>query len=205
MTSPLALLHKGILRPIDASDVYAQPRAEFLRWEKAGVLLRIAYGYYAHVPEAVRGGSWRPDIESIALGVGQADYGKNNVALMHLSAARIHAAIPRALAVAVVAVPKQRPVLETEFGRIHFVKRDVERLKRIRTDTELGTGWITTVEQTTLDLARRPKLVPDMDLVIEEALASLLQRCDFKKMRTIADKQNMNSTLSRLLKIAKDD
>ena len=128
------------------------------------MLLKVSYGYYAHVPEAERGGSWRPSIEAIALGIGQADYGKNEVALMHLSAARIHAAIPRAIAVAVLAVPKQRPRLETEFGRIFFVKMRVENLKRVRTETELGAGWVTSIEQTVLDITKRPSLVEGMEV-----------------------------------------
>lgn len=202
MTPSLASLRRGVLRPRDAAGLYTQPALQFRRLELEGVLLKIAHGYFAHIPEAERNGSWRPEIEAIALGIAQADYGKNHVALMHLSAARIHGAIPRAIAVAVVAVPKQRPPLKTEFGRIYFVKRSVERLKRVRTKTELGEGWVTTIEQTALDLVRRRSLVEGMDAVVEEALHNLTLRSDIKKIQDIAETQNMNSTLNRLLKMA---
>ena len=99
---------------------------------------------------SLRRGVWRPEIEALALGIGQADYGVNGVALMHPSAARVQGAIPRAIAVAVLAVPKQRPTLETTCSRIVFVKRDVARLKRMRIETELATGWCTSIEQTAL-------------------------------------------------------
>jgi hypothetical protein len=58
-----------------------------------------------------------PDLKGVALGIGQADYGVDSVALMGVSAARMHGAIPR-LAVAVLAVPKQRPPLRTGDARI---------------------------------------------------------------------------------------
>ena len=54
-----------------------------------------------------------------------------------------------------VAVPKQRPVLATEIGEIGFAKRDVTRLDVERVRTELVSGWVTTVEQTLLDIAGR--------------------------------------------------
>jgi len=198
MVSPLASLKRGVLRPRDAEEIYVQPYAEFHRWEKEGVLLKVAHGYYALIPEASRGGHWRPSIEALALGIGQADYGRNDVALMHLSAARIHASIPRAIAVAVLAVPKQRPTLETIFGRIYFVKRKVGGLKRIRTETELGAGWVTSMEQTLLDIAKRPNLVDGMENVADEAVMSLNQRVDLKKTREIAEVQRMTSVFNRI-------
>ena len=198
MASPLATLRQGILRPQDARGIYKQPARYFFRWEKEGVLLKISHGYYALVPESERGTNWRPSIEAIALGIGQADYGRNEVALMHLSAARIHAAIPRAVAVAVLAVPKQRPWMETKFGRIFFIKRHVENLKRVQTETEFGNGWVTSIEQTVLDITKRLSLVAGMEAVSKDAVSTLIQRADFKKMRVIAEKQRMKSTLIRI-------
>lgn len=197
MVAPLASLKRGVLRPRDAAELYVQPRAEFLRLEKTGVLLKVAHGYYVVVPEANRGIGWRPDIEAIALGIGQADYGKDAVALMHISAARIHGAIPRAIALAVLAVPKQRPTLETKFGRILFVKRNVAELKRIRIDTELGSGWVTSIEQTTLDLAKRENLVSDFSGVVQEAAITLLLRTDKEKLRAFAKEKRMSSSLEK--------
>ena len=198
MAKPIASLRRGVIRPRDAAELYVQPRAEFLRLEETGVLLRAAHGYYALIPEASRGGYWRPEIEAIALGIGQADYGKNAVALMHFSAARIHGVIPRALAVAVLAVPKQRPTLETKCGRIVFVKRDVAALKRIRIETELATGWSTSTEQTTLDLARRPDLITGLSNVARDATSLLIARCNAERLAELVREQRMGAALVRV-------
>lgn len=198
MASPLASLKRGVLRPRDAAEIYTQPALQFRRWEREGVLLKVAHGYYAHIPESARGNEWRPEIEALALGLGQADYGRNEVALMHLSAARIHGAIPRALAVAVLAVPKQRPTLETTCGRIVFVKRDVGVLKRMRVETELATGWSTNLEQTTMDLARRPDLVKGLSNVARDAACSLFVRSDEDKLSALIQEQRMGAALARL-------
>lgn len=198
MVSPLASLKRGVLRPRDAAEIYVQPHAEFHRWEKEGVLLKVAHGYYAHIPEASRGGHWRPEIEALALGIGQADYGVNGAVLMHLSAARVQGAIPRAIAVAVLAVPKQRPMLETTCGRIVFVKRDVAVLKRIRIETELAMGWSTSIEQTTLDLARRPDLVTGLSNVARDAAVSLIPRCSEERLADLAREQRLGGALVRV-------
>lgn len=204
MVSPLASLRQGVLRPRDAAEMYSQPARLFNYWEKEGVLLKVAHGYYVHIPESSRGTSWRPEIEALALGIGQADYGKNEVALMHISAARIHAAIPRALAVAVVAVPKRRPSLETTCGQIIFVQRDVGSLKKIRIDTELATGWCTSIEQTALDLAGRPGLVKGLGEATKEAAQTLFDRVNEKKLQAVIRDQRMGSALARLKSWAKD-
>lgn len=193
------------MRPQDATNIYTQPRLQFRRLAVEGVLLKIAHGYYALVPEASRGSLWRPEIESLALGIGQADYGANGAILMHLSAARIQSAIPRAIAVAIIAVPKQRPALETPYGRIVFVKRDVARLKRIKVKTELGDGWSTSKEQTALDLAGRPDLIKGMSQVAQEAARSLFFLSDKNKLNSIAKDQRLKSALSRLVQWVNSD
>jgi len=198
MKASIAALKKGVLRPRDAKEIYTQPALQFKRLEKTGVLLKLAHGYYLHIPEAMRGKAWRPEIEAIALALGQADYGKNEVALMHISAARIHGAIPRAIALAVLAVPKQRPILETKFGRIIFVKRDVSELQRIRIDTELGSGWATNLEQTTLDLANRENLIVDFKEVVREAAITLFQRVSREKLIAFATKTDMAPSFSKV-------
>lgn len=204
MKPTLAALRRGVLRPRDAAEIYTQPALQFRRLEMEGVLLKVAHGYYAHIPEASRGASWRPEIEALALGIGQADYGVNEVALMHLSAARLQGAIPRAIAVAVLAVPKQRPTLETSCGRIIFVKRDVARLKRIKVKTELATGWCTSNEQTAVDLARRPDLVKGMSHVAREAACALFALSDKGILDSLVKDQRMGSALNRLADWMKD-
>jgi len=194
----LARRTNHILRPKDASDVYAYPRAEFARLEGAGVLLRIATGYYAlHPMNRLGDRRWRPDLHSVALGIGTADYGRDQVSLMAASAARLHGAIPRAVATAVVAVPKQRPILETPVGRVIFVKRDCAKLDLERVDTELLPGWTTTIEQTLLDLAARPGLgaLPDTDLAA--SIRALAVRADWDLLTRLAAEQHKPAALSR--------
>ena len=204
MTPTLASLKRGVLRPRDAAGIYTQPSLQFRRLEMDGVLLKVAHGYYAHIPESSRGTNWRPEIEALALGIAQADYGKHEVALMHISAARLHGAIPRALAVAVLAVPKQRPNLETTCGRIIFVRRDVDSLKKIRVETELATGWCTSLEQTVLDLARRPDLVKGLTEVSRDAARTLFGRINEKKLQAVLNEQRMGSAINRLKSWAKN-
>src|SRR3954451_23314264 len=105
----LARVPFGIVRPVDAAGVYAFPPREFRRLEGAGALHRVATGYYAVVPAAARGREWLPSLEAVAYGIPAADYGPDAAVLMGISAARMLGAIPRGLAVAVVAVPRQRP------------------------------------------------------------------------------------------------
>ncbi|GAA4536033.1 hypothetical protein [Pseudonocardia xishanensis] len=98
-------------------------------------------------------------------------------ALMGVSAARIHGAIPRALSVAGVAGQRHRRTLELSDrdAVVLFVRRDIARLDVQRHRTELGQGWVTTVEQTLLDLIARPDLggVPGL---AQEAVAALISR-----------------------------
>ncbi len=204
MRKTLASLRQGVLRPQDVISIYTQPHVQFRRLEKDGVLLKIAHGYYALIPEASRGSRWRPEVESLALGIGQADYGVNGAVLMHLSAARLQGAIPRAIAVAVVAIPKQRPMLQTPYGRIVFVQRDTARLKRMKVKTELGEGWSTNKEQTTLDLARRPDLVEGMSSVAHEAARTLYFLSDKNKLDLIANDQRLKSALGRVTQWAQN-
>lgn len=169
----IATAEPRLIRPRDLRERYADPTKEVLRLAERGVLRRVAHGYYAVVPEEARGGRWRPSIEGVALGIGLADYGHESVALMGVSAARVLGAIPRALGAAVVAIEKQRPVLETEDGKIYFVARPVGALDVQRGRTELATGWVTTPEQTVLDLCDRPALGDQHATDVEDAIREL--------------------------------
>ena len=68
----------------------------------------------------------RARLEAVAYGICAADYGADAVVLMGLSAARLHGAVPRALAVAVVAVGKNRPnlTLGDRDALVVFVRRE---------------------------------------------------------------------------------
>jgi AbiEi antitoxin C-terminal domain len=185
-----------VLRPRDALDVYAHPRAELARLAHLGVVSHLATGYYAMVPPDRLGDDrWQPELDAAALGLAQADYGVSAVALMGTSAARHHGAIPRALAVAVVAVPKQRPALDTHVGRVVFVKRDVTRLDLERIDTPLTSGWVTTPEQTLLDLADRPSLGGLTEAEAGEAVRALAARVDWPQLAGLAARQRKPGAL----------
>lgn len=198
LPTPLARTPSGVLRPADAHGVYAHPSPEFRRLTHRGVLHKLATAYYAVVPPPARGERWRPSLESAAYGIAAADYGADAVALMGLSAARLHGALPRALTVAIVAVPKQRPVLHLadRNAQLVFVRRDTQRLDAERVRTDLGTALVTAVEQTVLDLAHRPTLggVPNEAMA---AVAALWQRCSPKALEKIAREQRLRTALTR--------
>jgi len=198
---PPALARRAnrVVRPADAADIYVNPRAEFARLTKLGAMKRLATGYYALMPPRRTGDSqWTPELEAAALGIANADYGTANVALMGVSAARYHGAIPRALGVAVVAAPKQRPVMTTEVGRVVFVKRDVPRLDVERIETELGPGWVTTREQTMLDLTARPALGDLAPADVEQAIRTLAAQADLALLEHLAKTQRRPGALREI-------
>jgi predicted transcriptional regulator of viral defense system len=199
---PSVLLRRPfrVLRPQDAADVYAHPRPEFARLSDTGVLHRLANGYYAVVPDDQIDLAWLPELETSALGIAAADQGIDAVALMGLSAARVHGAVPRALGVAVVATTGHRNNLNLidRDAIVVFVRRDVRRLDSQRHKMELGQGWVTSVEQTLLDLAARPEL-GGLPAEAEAAIHALIPRADHAVLRDLAIAQRRRATLNRIL------
>jgi hypothetical protein len=199
----LARRRTRVFRPRDLADIYAHPRAEVARLAGIGAVRRLATGYYALVPQHRLGDpTWAPDLAAIALGIAQIDYGIDAVALMGPSAARIHGAIPRALATGVVAAPKQRPPLHTDRGKITFVTRNVSTLDIERTGTELGDGWLTTVEQTILDLAARPTLGGLSEADAHEAIRALATRADWSLVERLATTAHRPAALRSAVRMA---
>lgn len=187
-----------VVRPRDLKGLYVNPSSELARLEEQGAVRRVARGYYALVPaESMGQREWRPSIEALALGVAVADYGADRVALMGPSAARLHGALPRALALGSVAIPKQRPPLKTRWGRIGFHTRDVSRLDLERVDTDLAAGYQTTVEQTILDLARWADTWDVSIEMIVEAIAVLAGRANWSLTRDLALKQGERAAYVR--------
>jgi predicted transcriptional regulator of viral defense system len=191
-----------VLRPVEAEGIYSNPRAEFARLERAGALHRLAPGLYAAVPDDRIGRAWQPPLEAAALGIACTGGHASDSALMGISAARVLDAIPRALNVAIVAVTRHRRTLELTDRRavIHFVRRDVARLDLQRHRTELGQGWVTTIEQTLLDLAARPALggAPD---AAREAITALIPRADMTLLQELATRQRRRRALNDVLAI----
>jgi hypothetical protein len=205
VTIPTKLARRAnkVLRPRDAADVYAHPRGEFERLLEQAVLSHISTGYYALAPlERLGDPRWRPDLAAAALGVAQADYGRDLVALMGVTAARRHGALPRAIGTAVVAVPKQRPLLRTNVGDVVFVKRDVRGLDLERVETELTTGWMTTPEQTALDIAARPGLGGIEDSDADSILRALTRKIDWTVTEELARAQRRPGALARVKEAA---
>lgn len=198
---PPPLVRRGrVLRPADAHSIYAYPRPEFRRLERAGALHRLADGLYAVVPDDRVGLDWLPDLEAVALGVASAGGHTNSTALMGISAARVHGALPRAVNVATVAVDRHRRTLHLadREAEVLFIRRDVASLDLQRHRTELGNGWVTTIEQTLLDLIARPTLggAPD---AAHDAITALLPRADTDLLRDLARTQRRRAAVDRVL------
>lgn len=194
----LAALPLGTFRPAQAKHTYAYPAAEVARLHERGLLHRLADGYYVVVPRDMVGRNWMPGLETAAAGIASAIYGQDNIVVMGVSAARLHGAIPRALATATVAVPQQhRPIMLSDRPAIvRFVKRNTQGLDAERYDTELGSTLVTTPEQTILDLAHRPKL-GDSEIDVANAVAALHERSDKDRLETLATEQRRNASLQR--------
>jgi predicted transcriptional regulator of viral defense system len=194
----LAALGRRVLRPRDATALYRNPQAEFRRMAKTGVLRRIAHGYYLLPPlEQMGEPGWRPLVEHLALGVAVADHG-DQAALMGLSAARHHGAVPRAHATAWIAIPVVRRPLDCgPYGRVVFVPRDLDRLDLVRAHTPVADGWVTSVEQTIVDLARRPDYGGGADLA-HEVIEALWPRAEAGLVDELADQQRGRAALERV-------
>lgn len=199
LPASLARLPMKTLRPRDAAVAYAHPRAQVARLADRGLLHRVADGYYIVVPPDHVGQRWLPPLEAAAAGIGTTIYGADHAVLMGVSAARVLGAIPRALATAVVAVPKpHRPItLSDRAATVVFVKRDPQRLDVERIATALGPALTTTPEQTLLDLAHRSTL-GDAEADVPGAVTALYERSDRERLEELAGQQRLTASLRRV-------
>jgi hypothetical protein len=202
--SQLARLPLRTFRTADAAIAYAHPAPQLRRLEQLGVLHRLAHGYYTVVPQDQIGTGWMPTLEAAAAGIAAARFHPARAPLMGVSAARVHGALPRALAVAIVAAPTQHdPItLLDRPASVRFVKRDTARVDVETVTTELGRALVTSIEQTVLDLARRPALNVAEDQ-IPEALRALLPRCEPDVLDELARAQRLRSALARARDLAR--
>ena len=194
-------LAQAPLRTVRARDVtvYAHARPQLARLEQAGLLHRLANGYFAVVPQERVGSAWMPTLEAAAAGVAAADFGARGFALMGISAARMHHVTPRAVGVAVVAAPRRRKTvaLTDRDASVRFLVRDVDVMHLEVMETDLGRCLVTTPEQTVLDLSHRAGqggLAQDVDA----AIRALAPRCDAAVLAGIAGKQRLGRALDRL-------
>jgi len=192
------------VRPADAAAVYAHPGTQMVRLERLGLLHKVAVGYYVVVPQEHIGTDWRPTIEAAAAGVVTAALGPGRAVLMGVSAARLHNVVPRALGMAIVAVPDDRRdiTLRDRDGLVHFVQRNTDILNVELMTTDLGQCLVTTAEQTVLDLAHRP----DLGHVVDEAraaIAALLPRCNEERLERLAGEQRLRAALTRVRRAAR--
>ncbi len=192
------------LRTADASAVYAHPGTQMARLERLGLLHRAAVGYYVVVPQERIGTDWRPSIEATAAGVATAAVGAGRAVLMGVSAARLHNVIPRALGIAIVAVPDDRRdlTLRDRDGMIHFVQRNIDLLDAELMTSDLGQCLVTTPEQTVLDLAHRPNL-GHVAGDLHAAISALLPRCDEDTLERLAGEQRLRAALTRIRRVAR--
>jgi len=180
------------------AERYTQPAVQVHRLRRQGRVRRVGRGLHYAVPEGAAE-SWRPSLEALAAGVATALYGERVPVLMHLSAARLHGATPRALARAVVAVPRQHPVLvveDREDAQVLFVKRNTDDLDAQLITTDLGPALVTSPEQTLLDLARRPGLL-GLPGEVWDAVLGLWPRCEVDLLERLAEEQRGRSALHR--------
>lgn len=201
----LARAEPAVVRPRDLTEQWAMPRKELHHLARQGVLLRLAHGYYAVVPEPARGRRWVPSVEAAGLAIAQVDYGRDGAVVMGPSAARLLGHVPRALGTATIAAPKQRPPVETAAGRVRFVTRTVADLDVQRVETELGPGWVTTPEQTLVDLLDRPTLGGFADTDAREAIRALAEVADLDLAIRLADDQHKRRVHDRLAAACADD
>jgi hypothetical protein len=198
---PPSLLHRPlrVFRTADAAEVYVAPRPQLARLVTAGLVHRLAGGWYVIVPPEFTGLPWRPGVEAAAGGIGAALFGTDTAVVMGLSAARVHGAVPRGLGVGIVAVPRQRrPLALTDrAATVVFVTRAVDRIDAEMTHTEVGHLLVTGIEQTALDLAHRPELggLPDQ---AREAAVTLHARCQEKTLESLAEAQRLRAAADRL-------
>lgn len=189
-----------VLRPRDLDYEDATLALRSLQDREA--IVRIAHGYYLLPPDIHRATrQWRPPVEALALGIAVADYGRDEVALMGVSAARLRGTLPRAVAVGIVAIPKSfRPRLWTPYGEVHFVSREVGRLDLEKAQTDVVNGWATTPEQTLLDIARRPTLGGISQSTAGEVMKTLARQVDWDLVQQLAQQQRGAAALRRALK-----
>lgn len=178
------------VRPLMLRNLYANPEKEVVRMRNGGRLVRIAPGTYTAKPDRISAADdWFPVFEEAAMAYAICQYGPRVPVLFGIGAARFHHAIPRAIAVTVIAVPdKHHAVRLANGGEVLFTVTDVDRLDARLERGEIGSFLATTREQTLIDLIARPNLggLPGEATAAAAALAPKVDRQ--KVTRLLKDK-----------------
>jgi len=178
------------VRPLMLRDVYANPDKELARLRDRGYLVQLARGTYLVKPDTVPiSQNWAPPLEVAAMAYSTAAYHPATPVLYGISAARHWQAIPRAIGVAVVAVPRpHRPVGLHTGGRVEFTVRRVDLLDTQPVDTVAGAMRVTTPEQTLVDLVAWPQLggMPDQAI---QAARQIVPQVDAGQLQQVLERQ----------------
>lgn len=178
------------VRPLMLRDIYANPDKELARLRDQGYLVQLARGTYLVKPDTVpTGQNWTPPLEVAAMAYATAAHHPDAPVLYGISAARHWHAIPRAVGVAIVAVPRpHRPVVLHTGGRIEFTVRSLDLLDTQPVDTVVGVMRVTTPEQTLVDLVAWPQLggMPDQ---VAQAAREIIPQVDARQLQRLLERQ----------------
>ncbi len=190
-------------RPQNLRDRWAQPAKEFTRLRRRGVLRRLAHGHYIAPPDGLLADTWKPDLETAAMGVATARYGDRVPVLMGLGAARFHRAVPRAFGETFVAVPEQTRALQLDdgLGLVTFVTRITAAVDARLEQFETGRALVATPEQTVLDVAHRPDWGGGIALATE-IITALWPRVDRVRLDALATEQGRQGARDRAVGVA---
>lgn len=204
MIDELARRQFLVARPHSFSVSRAETECQ--RLAELGSLLHLSKGFYALVPEPRRepGTKWVPSIEGTALGMAAAVHGLDCVALVGPSAARAHGCYPRALGTGFATSPSWLRERTTAAGQVRFVTRRFEKMDTVAIETDLGTGWATSPEQTALDLCRNRPDWKISEAARNEMIGLLTTRIDWELIDEIAQQTRGIKTLERLRRFHQD-
>lgn len=159
------------------------------RLVEQGAVKRLAQGLYTVPPGGRDARRWKPTIEQAGIAIAVARFGDRQAAMTDITAARHWAAIPRAVGVATIAVPRAgyAPVALDDGGTVRFIPRKLDELDLTLERTELGAALVTTPAQTLFDLLMKPGRA-DMEEEALQAAANLQPRVTAEDLELVVGK-----------------
>lgn len=128
------------------------------RLAEQGAVKRLTQGIYTVPPGGRDARRWKPPIEEAGIAIAVARFGDRQAAMTDITAARHWAAMPRAIGVATIAVPRAgyAPVTLDDGGTVRFIPRKLDELDLALERIGQGDALVTTLAQTLFDLLMRP-------------------------------------------------